>query len=112
MYWRMNKLERWILTPSVRREITLELIRRGRTQREISQILKVTEAAISQYKNAKRGKAYNFSESEMTWIQETATKIDREPSTALTEVTKLVEKIQHNESNWNLRSKTVTLAQS
>ncbi|MFX1512880.1 MAG: hypothetical protein ACFFCQ_09865 [Promethearchaeota archaeon] len=104
-------MEKWILTPSVRREITLELIRRGRTQREISQILKVTEAAISQYKNAKRGKAYQFSDTEMSWIQDTATKIDREPSSALQEVTKVVDKIQQNESSWGLRSRRASIAE-
>ncbi len=45
----------WYVLPTIKSELTKELIDRGMSQKEVSQRLGVTEAAVSQYVKGKRG---------------------------------------------------------
>jgi len=48
----------WEVLPGIRATIAQELVRRGVSQREVSRLMDVTPAAVSQYVSGKRG--YNI----------------------------------------------------
>ncbi|MGM0509971.1 MAG: transcriptional regulator [Thermoplasmatota archaeon] len=50
------------LLPSIRAELSKELIKLGLNQQAVSQRLEMTPAAVSQYVKGKRGTAVNFDE--------------------------------------------------
>jgi predicted transcriptional regulator len=50
-----QEIEVWYVLPAVRKELALVLKKKGKSQKEIAQLLGVTEAAVSQYKS-KRAK--------------------------------------------------------
>lgn len=50
----------WDLLPCIRAAIAEELIRRGLSQREVSQVLGITPPAVSQYVSKKRGYSIQF----------------------------------------------------
>jgi hypothetical protein len=71
-----QEIEVWYLIPSLRRELTKILIKKhGLSQREVSQILEITEPAISQYLNSKRGRKIDFSPVQMKKIEKIAESI-------------------------------------
>lgn len=51
-----QEIEVWYVIPAIRREIAANLVAGGWTQRKAAKALGITEAAVSQYSNAKRGK--------------------------------------------------------
>jgi predicted transcriptional regulator len=54
--WLMpQEVEVWYVIPSIRRELALTMIEKGRTQKSIAKMLGVTEPAVTQYKLS-RGK--------------------------------------------------------
>ncbi|MBN1792856.1 transcriptional regulator [Candidatus Woesearchaeota archaeon] len=65
----------WYLIPAIRRELSKELIKKGITQKKISRLLGVTEAAVSQYIKKKRAEGLKFSKAEQIKIEKTATSI-------------------------------------
>ena len=50
----------WYVLPSIRSELTKELVKLGLSQKEVSERLGITQAAISQYVKEKRGKTMKF----------------------------------------------------
>ena len=48
-----QEVEVWYVIPSIRRELALEMIEKGRTQKSIAKMLGVTEPAVTQYKLSK-----------------------------------------------------------
>ena len=65
-----QEIEVWYLLPALRREIALELINKYKfSQREISEILGITESAVSQYLKSKRANELKFSNSELIKIK-------------------------------------------
>jgi hypothetical protein len=46
----------WYVLPSIRREITKNLIKNGLNQKQAAEKLGITDAAVSQYLSEKRGK--------------------------------------------------------
>ena len=55
-----QELEVWYILPAIRRELTISLKEEGLKQRQVAEILGVTEAAVSQYIKSKRAKAIKF----------------------------------------------------
>ena len=52
--WLMpQEVEVWYVIPSIRRELALAMIDKGRTQKSIARMLGVTEPAVTQYKLSK-----------------------------------------------------------
>ncbi|HLC75263.1 MAG TPA: transcriptional regulator [Candidatus Nanoarchaeia archaeon] len=49
-----QEIEVWYILPAIRKAFALELIKAGRPQKYIAQLMGITEAAISQYKSDKR----------------------------------------------------------
>ena len=52
-----QEIEVWEVLPALRRQLAIELVSQGHSQREAASRLGITEAAVSQYLSSKRGKA-------------------------------------------------------
>ncbi len=63
------------ILPSVRAQLSKELVQLGNSQRQVSKILDITPAAVSQYISGKRGYALDFSEESSNMIKEIAKEI-------------------------------------
>lgn len=50
----------WDVLPCIRAALAAELVERGLSQNEISKMLGITQAAVSQYTSKKRGSKLNF----------------------------------------------------
>ena len=71
-----QEIEVWYLLPALRKEITRILSSEYElNQKEISQILGITESAVSQYKKSKRGNELHFSEKDLKEIRKGVSKI-------------------------------------
>src|SRR3989344_1784732 len=71
-----QEIEVWYLIPAIRKELTKIFLSDLKiSQKKISEILGVSEGAISQYLNSKRGSELKFSRKEKEEIKKTAKKI-------------------------------------
>jgi predicted transcriptional regulator len=52
----------WYVIPTVRSELAKELLKLGMKQKEISELLDITQPAVSQYISDKRGHGIKFNE--------------------------------------------------
>tara|TARA_Y100000310_G_C20124537_1_gene553020 strand:+ start:178 stop:546 length:369 start_codon:yes stop_codon:yes gene_type:complete len=75
-----QEVEVWYLIPAIRRELAKILVSKGKSQKEISEILNLTESAVSQYLKGKRGGELDFSINEKKIINEYADKILKNPN--------------------------------
>ncbi len=55
-----TEIEQYVLTPYIRKELALALIKRGLTQKDIALILRVSTASVTHYVQGKRA-SFNFS---------------------------------------------------
>ena len=70
-----QEIEVWYLIPGIRRELAKAFLERGMSQKQISEVLGITESAVSQYLKAKRGSEMKFDEGEMQLIEDAARRI-------------------------------------
>jgi predicted transcriptional regulator len=70
-----QEIEVWYILPAIRKELVVVLKERGLTQKEIAGMLKVTEAAISQYSRHKRGKEITLDQEVKDYIREASKNI-------------------------------------
>lgn len=71
-----QELEVWYLIPALRRELAKIFIKEyGLKQKKVAECLGITEAAISQYLQSKRGNEIKFSEKSMKEIRTAAKEI-------------------------------------
>ncbi|MFA5993017.1 MAG: winged helix-turn-helix transcriptional regulator [Candidatus Pacearchaeota archaeon] len=71
-----QELDVWYLLPAIRRELAQVFIKDCKiSQKEIAEILGLTESAISQYVQSKRANELKFSPTEKIIIKKTAEKI-------------------------------------
>lgn len=82
-----QEIEVWYLIPALRRELTMIFIKDYRlNQKKAAEILGITEAAISQYLNAKRGNEIKFSKDETEKIKKTAMEILRDEKNVMKKI--------------------------
>ncbi|MGZ7096563.1 MAG: transcriptional regulator [Methanobacterium sp.] len=62
----------WYVIPSIRSELAKELLNLGMKQKEISELLDITQPAVSQYISDKRGHGIKFDDNTMGMIKEFA----------------------------------------
>ncbi len=68
-----QEIEVWYLLPALRRELVKVFAKEHKlSQKESAKILGITEAAVSQYLNEKRGTEYQFTQTEQLIIKKTA----------------------------------------
>ncbi len=70
-----QEIEILLVLPAIRRELAIEMKRKGMEQKKIAKLLCVTEAAISQYMQSKRAAKVKFTEQALKAIKESAKKI-------------------------------------
>ena len=70
-----QEVEVWYLIPAIRRELAKILLDKGKNQKEIAEILNLTESAVSQYLKGKRGGELGFNVEEKKIINKYADKI-------------------------------------
>jgi hypothetical protein len=82
-----QEIEVWYLIPALRRELARIFIKNhGLNQKKAAEILGITEAAISQYFNSKRGNEIKFSRNEIEKIEKSAEEILRNPKKVMKEL--------------------------
>jgi predicted transcriptional regulator len=59
----------WYVVPSMRSELAKELLKLGMKQKEISELLDITQPAVSQYISDKRGHGIKFDEKTQSMIR-------------------------------------------
>jgi predicted transcriptional regulator len=62
----------WYVIPSIRSELAKELLNLGMKQKEISELLDITQPAVSQYISDKRGHGIKFNDDVQELIREFA----------------------------------------
>ena len=77
-----QELAVWYIIPSIRKELSKELIAKGLTQKKAAQLLGLTESAVSQYLKAKRAKGVSFNPEAAGKIKLAAGKIIKDEKNA------------------------------
>lgn len=65
----------WYILPSIRSELVKKLVERGMSQKEVSERLGITQAAVSQYVNKKRGTMIEFKQAVSSAIEAIAEEV-------------------------------------
>ena len=87
-----QEIQVWYVLPALRREIARILIKsHGFTQKQVASVLGITEGAVSQYLNSKRGASVKFEADIMKEISWSAQRIAKDNSTAMEELLSLSE---------------------
>jgi len=85
-----QEIEVWYIIPALRRELTKSMINDfNLTQKQIANILGLTEAAVSQYLHSKRAKDVLFSEAVVNEIKKSSKNIIDNPNFLLQEMIRL-----------------------
>ena len=85
-----QEIEVWFIIPALRRELAKSMIKDYHcTQKQVSQKMGLTEAAVSQYLHSKRGSEVMFSNAILEEVKKTAKKIVEEPNYLISEMMKL-----------------------
>ena len=94
-----QEIEVWYLIPSIRRELAKTLLEKHNiNQKKISEILGITESAVSQYLKAKRGSEMKFDGGEIQLIEDAARRIVSQKLEANKEIYKLCVSFRGGES--------------
>ncbi|VVB65389.1 Uncharacterised protein [Candidatus Gugararchaeum adminiculabundum] len=80
MFQTKNPIEilHWYILPAVTAELSTELVGKGMRQNEIARLFGLTPAAITQYKQKKRGAGFTLTERDKKAISALASRIVRE----------------------------------
>lgn len=80
----------WSILPAIRRELSKTFVKEHNlTQKEIANLLGVTEAAVSQYLKSKRAKKITFNENVMKEIRKAAKEIVKDKNNFVGEIQKI-----------------------
>ena len=90
-----QEIEVWYIMPSIRKELCNILLKKHNfNQKEIANLLNITEAAVSQYKTEKRGQHVKLPESVLAEINISAEKIVNDESTVFRETQNILNHIR------------------
>jgi hypothetical protein len=92
----------WNVLPSIRAALVEELVKSGISQKEVSKMLGITPAAVSQYVSKKRGHKIDLKDDVKDEIKRLARDIIREgiDNPAL-KICKICMMLRADESDWN-----------
>ena len=94
-----QEIEVWYLIPGIRRELAKTLLEKhNMNQKKVSEILGITESAVSQYLKAKRGSEMKFDGGEIQLIEDAARRIVSQKLEANKEIYKLCVSFRGGES--------------
>tara|TARA_Y100000310_G_scaffold75921_1_gene72322 strand:- start:581 stop:970 length:390 start_codon:yes stop_codon:yes gene_type:complete len=101
-----QEVEVWYLIPAIRRELTKCFIGSyDFSQKKVSEVLGITESAVSQYLKEKRGGALKFSKNEMEKITKSADRIVNDSQNARKYLFELSQELRGTESLCKLHCK-------
>ena len=87
-----QEIQVWYIIPALRRELARVLIEEhGLAQRKVASILDVSEGAVSQYLNSKRGVSLAFDIDVLAEIKLAASRINQDNAVAMAELIRLSE---------------------
>lgn len=99
----------WEILPAIRRELAITLVKElSLNQRETARILGLTEAAVSQYVNSKRGSKMEISPEIVNEIRKAAKTIVLDNGKAGEELCRICILIQHHSGCGNEKEKKIT----
>ena len=81
----------WYVIPSIRSELAKELLNLGMKQKEISEVLDITQPAVSQYISDKRGKEIKFNNDIQVLIKKFAEDLYEKRATGKDVISKICE---------------------
>jgi len=85
-----QEIEVWYIIPAIRRELAKSMVKNyNLNQKQIAEIMGITEAAISQYLSSKRGKEVIFSDVILEETKISAKKIIENPTMLVPEMMRL-----------------------
>ena len=85
-----QEIEVWYIIPAIRRELAKSMIDNFKlTQKQVSDHMCLTEAAVSQYLSSKRAKEVIFSEAIIEEVKKSAVKIMADKKTLVPEMIRL-----------------------
>ena len=70
-----QEIEVWYIIPALRRELAKNMLDLELTQKQIAELMGITEAAVSQYLSSKRAKEVVFSNAVLDEVRKSAKKI-------------------------------------
>ena len=89
----------WYVLPAVRSELAKELARLGMSQKDISNRLDITQAAVSQYVNGKRGHGVRFKRGVKVEIKRMAKDIEKDENLGIvTRVCKICDMVKSDKT--------------
>ncbi len=92
-----QEVEVWYLLPAVRKQLMMSMIQQGLKQKEVAELLNLTDAAVSQYVHNKRASGINFPEEILSQIDVSAQKLIKKQSS-------LQQEMQHiMQSMWSTK---------
>jgi len=101
-----QEIDVWYLIPSIRREISKILFEKyNLKQKEIAEILQISEAAVSQYRKQKRAVKIIFKKEELKIIEEIAVKIIKDKPNSNIYFYELTQRLRKCSSVCNLHHK-------
>ncbi|MBR9678574.1 MAG: hypothetical protein GOU97_04760 [Nanoarchaeota archaeon] len=82
----------WYLIPAVRRELAKTWTKKmNLSNKKAAELLRVTQAAVSQYSKSKRASKVKFPEKIIKEIEKSAEKIIKDPSFLVLEIQRIIE---------------------
>lgn len=106
-----QEIEVWYVLPAIRREVALALKKQGLEQKTIAEFLGITEPAVSQYCNKKRGREIKFTDEVKKEIKTSAANIASKKSSTLRETQRILKLPQVREIICQIHKKTKTTTQ-
>jgi len=100
-----QEVEVWYVIPSLRKEITLNLIKRKFEQKRIASILGITEAAVSQYAHKKRAGGIIFNKEVKKIIKDAADRIVSNNAVAFKEIQNMLKTPELSEIKCSIHKK-------
>ena len=101
-----QEIEVWYLIPAIRKELAKIFISKYEmSQKEIADILGLTESAVSQYLKDKRGNQLKFNLNERKIINKTAKKISEDKNNSIKHLYNLCNSLKNTETICDLHRK-------
>lgn len=93
-----QEIETWYVIPTIRKELSIAMVKLGKTQKEVAKILNITEPTVSNYINSKRGQFIEFDERAESIIKKAAENLNKNSSKEemIAEIMKISEYIKES----------------
>jgi len=100
-----QEVEVWYVIPAIRSNIAENLLKLGMKQKEIADVLGITEAAVSQYLGGKRASGIKFDQKVKNEIKKISKKIYVSKKSASQEISKLLDMIRDTKALCKIHEK-------